>query len=534
MRKVIGVLNEYDTILTDHFVIRVATKDQLLGQYMSEYLEEVHKELSAQYGYEPEARTQFEIYSDAKGQTAHAWFSARMVGLPWIQTIGASTGQIVALASPNDVGQPFNWARVLKHEYVHILTLQQTQFNIPHWYTEALAVRSEGMVMPDEWKDLLVERVPAGTAFTLKNLNDGFQRPKGPGDWSMAYCQSRLYAQYLEDNYGEKVLAELLECYRLNQPTEAAIPEVTKVSLKEFEAGYLDFLEKIVVEIEASDATPIIDVVKARAAYETDKTDLPNAGRYVYALFTNGGDKDEAKTLAVDINRTSDTEPWAAATLARACLDEKDEISARIFLETARDDAKPNPVTLSLLAEIYIEAEEYELAAELYAIGVEKFPRESEFLEGQALALLKLDLPGEEGRQQLITALKALSDADTENLGARRKLAQLALEAEEFKEASYWAREMIYVDVENVEAHVLLGRVAEAMQEMAIARKEFENARTLDAYSVDARLGLARLDIAAKDDLSARKHLESVLRDEAGQAEAKALLKQIGDEPGQE
>ena len=31
-----------------------------------------------------------------------------MVGLPWIQTIGASTGMIVALASPTAVDKPFN------------------------------------------------------------------------------------------------------------------------------------------------------------------------------------------------------------------------------------------------------------------------------------------------------------------------------------------------------------------------------------------------------------------------------------------
>ena len=90
----------------------------------------------------------------------HQWFSGRTIGLPFIPTVGACTGKVVALASPRATNKPFNWARVLKHEVVHVITLQQTEFNIPHWYTEALAVESEGFPRPQEWNKLLLERVP--------------------------------------------------------------------------------------------------------------------------------------------------------------------------------------------------------------------------------------------------------------------------------------------------------------------------------------------------------------------------------------
>ena len=113
MRKVLKLLDGYETISTDHFVIRVDSElDKVLGQYMADYLEEIYPELTKQFGYEPPQRTHFEIYNKAKGLSAHQWFSARMVGLPWIQTIGASTGVIVALASPTAADEPFNWAKV--------------------------------------------------------------------------------------------------------------------------------------------------------------------------------------------------------------------------------------------------------------------------------------------------------------------------------------------------------------------------------------------------------------------------------------
>jgi hypothetical protein len=42
-------------------------------------------------------------------------------------------GKIVAMASPDRSPRQFSWARVLRHEFVHVVNLQQTGFNIPRW-----------------------------------------------------------------------------------------------------------------------------------------------------------------------------------------------------------------------------------------------------------------------------------------------------------------------------------------------------------------------------------------------------------------
>ena len=108
----------------------------------SRYLESIYAELTGRFGYAPPGKTKIEIMKN------HQWFSGRTIGLPFVPTVGACTGKVVALASPRTTRRPFNWARVLKHEVVHVITLQQTEFNIPHWYTEALAVESEGFPGP--------------------------------------------------------------------------------------------------------------------------------------------------------------------------------------------------------------------------------------------------------------------------------------------------------------------------------------------------------------------------------------------------
>ena len=99
-----------------------------------------------------QGKSLIEIFSSARGTSAHGWFSARMAGLPFIGTVAGCAGKIVGMASPSDLPGEFDWARVLRHEFVHVVSLQQTDFNIPHWYTEALAVLQEDLPRPAAWR----------------------------------------------------------------------------------------------------------------------------------------------------------------------------------------------------------------------------------------------------------------------------------------------------------------------------------------------------------------------------------------------
>ena len=89
--KVLDVLDGYATLETEHFIIKFDRgKDELLARYAAEYLEEeVYPALCKQFGFEPEGKSLFEIFNQAKNTGGHGWFSARMVGLPYIGTVGA-------------------------------------------------------------------------------------------------------------------------------------------------------------------------------------------------------------------------------------------------------------------------------------------------------------------------------------------------------------------------------------------------------------------------------------------------------------
>ncbi len=454
MRKVIGQLDEYDVISSDHFVIRVPTKQRILGEEMSRYLESIYDELTELYGFEPETRTQFEIYGTASGQSAHQWFSARMVGLPWIQTIGASTGMIVAFASPYDLEKPFNWARVVRHEFVHILTLQQTDFNIPHWYTEALAVRTEGSI-PESWDELLLERVPAGEVFSLEDINTGFTRPSQPTDWDMAYCQSWLYSEYIVKRFGEKALHDLIDAYRRGLSTEDAIADVCDVTLVEFEQGYTEHLNEYVAEIRRTRVVPSPTLEAATARWKDNSEDRDAWANVAWAMWQEG-DKAKAREMAEEIYALDPRQPLAVAILAESELDNGDADAAAMLLLPAYDEDDPHPALLTQLAYVNVADEDWVAAIELYEQAVTRWPREPRFQ--RVLSSLVLRADDDERLRQVLTTI---AERDADDGLVRKKLATMAAEATDWPAAIHWGEKALHCDVRDAAMHRLLANAHE-------------------------------------------------------------------------
>src|SRR5205814_8505784 len=146
----------------------------------------------------PAVKTFIEVFP------THDAFSVRTTGSPWIGTVGASTGRVIALCAPrggeNTLGT-YNWAQVLRHEFTHTVTLSMTDNRIAHWMTEGLAVYEERVPLRWEWVPMLYDAVKKKKLFTMDNLTWGFVRPKKPSDRQLAYAQSYWICQYIEETF---------------------------------------------------------------------------------------------------------------------------------------------------------------------------------------------------------------------------------------------------------------------------------------------------------------------------------------------
>ena len=532
MLQVLEVLADYQRLETEHFIIRYDQRDAVLARSAARYLEhEFYPTLCRQFDFEPDGKTLIEIFNQARNTGGHGWFSARMVGLPYIGTVGACAGRMVGMVSPAAMPQPFNWARVLKHEFVHVLNLQQTAFNVPHWYTEALAVLNEGYPRPEAWNRLLARRHAAGTLFTLDSINLGFIRPESSDDWTLAYCQAELYAQYMLERFGEDSLARLLAAFAEVAATPEAIGRAFEIEVADFEAGYRRYVDGVVAEIRISPEAANVkyaDLLKAvenkpgdpallasLAAAELARKQYASARRYAQAALEAAGDDPAARQV-----------PQAAVVLAQLKLLSGEAAEAVKLLEASHDPAAPDAQCVALLAQLKRRQGETAAAVALYELAEKTWPDEVRW--PQALAALYL---AAEDEARLVAPLTRLAELDADNLTVRKKLAQLALKRREFAEAASWARQALQIDAADAATHrlagaalALAGQVGEAAEEYALA---VELRPKLDAW----RIEWAKVLIAAGQRTNAQAVLTELLGQQPGHEEATTLLQSLSPSP---
>ncbi len=521
--EVLDVLDTYETLETDHFLIRFDPQhDKLQARYIADYLESVYPNLCQQLGYHPKEKSLFEIFNRAKNTRGHGWFSARMVGLPHIHTIGACAGKMVAMVSPADMDQKFNWARVVKHEFVHVINLQQTNFTIPHWFTEALAVYNEGYPRPQSWNDMLARRVPAGETFNLDTINLGFIRPTSSDDWQMAYCQAEMYAEYMLQRFGDEALAKMLAGYSDNLDTPATIERAFGVKKDDFETGYTEYVAKIVAGLspgrEPAKPRTFTDLEKAVKDHPDDPDALAELALQYLArkAYPKAGDLAN-KALKIDAKHQASVYVKARLQLLIGNTDGVVEM-----LDAALDRDAPQVNLLLLLAGLHYKSGKFAEAAELYQLGRDKFPSDDKWTKLLARVYIKSDQP-----KRLAPLLEAMAEADGDDLTIRKKLAQIAYDDKDYAAAVRWATEAIYIDVLDVELHRMLAEALVEQKQYDRAIAEYDVAIELEPQRLHLRFALADACVQAGKQGRAREVLEALLKLDPEYPGADVLLESL-------
>jgi tetratricopeptide (TPR) repeat protein len=461
LRKVLRHLSRYDTLKTEHFRLRYdPAKDAVLARYLADYLETVYAHLAQQFDYRPVEPILIEVFNN------HEMFSGRTIALPDLHTIGACTGRVIAMVSPEGRGipKPFNWGRVIRHELVHLFNLEQTNFQVPHWLTEGLAVRNEGFPRPQIWNELLKERVPAGELLKLDNIQLSFIRPRSPLDWQMAYCQSELYIEYLVKKYGEKAIGQLLAAYAEGLSTDAVIRRVCKVSKEDFEKDYRAYLEEVVRSLGGKNTqTEQKTLAELKAAHEKDQTDPDVAAELGYRLLSKG-DVIAARQLAEKALERKKNHPRALYVLSQLARRGGDVQEQQKLLERAVDSEDPDPVVLRALGKIYYDASEFDKAAETFELGRKAEPFNSKWLE--ELARVRAQ-QGDKGK--LIAILKELVPTNADEFAERARLARLLAEEGQHAEAEKYARQALEINVRDADVQAILLQALRAQKKNAEA-----------------------------------------------------------------
>lgn len=233
-------LKDFETVESEHFVVRYLPGiDALLANEMLPVLERIHARVCADpelipggIGHEPAQKTLIEL------MPSHRWFSVRITGMTRVHTMAAATGPVIAMESPQDgpeftVG-PFDWPRVIQHEYTHTVTLSRTRNRIPHWFTEAAAVFCEDGPRDERTWRLLARAYDTATLFDLEEINTAFIRPKKPTDRGQAYAQGHWMYQFIVDRWGASAPVRLMDRYAAGESEASAFEAELGVSTDAF------------------------------------------------------------------------------------------------------------------------------------------------------------------------------------------------------------------------------------------------------------------------------------------------------------
>jgi tetratricopeptide (TPR) repeat protein len=239
--RLLDIMDKFSRKESAHFVVMYdASIDPIIPQYFNEYLESVYPQVTGDFHFEPKVKTYIEVFPTQDE------FAVRTTGAPWLPTVGASTGRIIALTTPRKGERttgPYNWTQVLHHEFTHTVTLGATDNRIAHWFTEGLAVQQENSPLRWEWVPMLYDAVTKHKMFPLDELTWAFVRPRHPIDRQLAYAQSFWICQYIEKTYGHQAILGMLDEYRDGHTEDEVFKDVLHKNESNFSADFQKWCE---------------------------------------------------------------------------------------------------------------------------------------------------------------------------------------------------------------------------------------------------------------------------------------------------
>ncbi len=427
---------DFRTLESEHFRLLLHRDEaEVVGPLMLEQAEAAFADMSPRYGYAPEGKILIEAYNDRDD------FAVRIAGLPHLGLLGVAFGDVVALNTPRALGgQPYNWARTLRHELAHTMAIGVSGFRVPRWFTEGLSVYEEKRVRPDWAREMDLELFAAmerDKLHSLSAMDRGFTRPEFPGQVLLSYYHASKIVEHIVNEYGFDAIVGVLERLRGGSGIAAAISDATG---REFEAlddeiataleAYRSGVSK---ELEGLPDVLAVDNTDASAMSGAEANKLSTALRRGHELLSEGEQADAMRqfrnALAVYPDYVGPGNAYQA--LARIYRDQNDEEELADVLES------------------YLEVSDYGAAEARELAGLYVSRGQLGRASGLLKRSLEVDPYDREARADLATYLAALGQTE---LAVTERRAVLALQPVDRAEALYQLASALHLNKESVQA----------------------------------------------------------------------------------
>ena len=229
--------SDFSLLESEHFRLLIHNDERdVLGAAMLELAEASYEALYERYPYTPPNKILLEAYNDPDD------FAVRIAGVPHLGLLGVSFGDVLALNTPQ--GQEpgtYNWARTLWHELVHTMSIGLSNYRMPRWFAEGLAVYEESLARPEWGREMQLQLLMAHEQDKLLPLSDmdrGFTRPTFQGQILLSYYHASRIIGLIADRYGVASLRTILEGFAAGKTDRQSIEDATGATLEEIDEAF--------------------------------------------------------------------------------------------------------------------------------------------------------------------------------------------------------------------------------------------------------------------------------------------------------
>jgi len=217
----------------------------------------------------------------------------RTLGLPGVGGIlGVTFDDVIAMDSPS--GRPpgqFHWGETLWHEMSHAYILTLTNYRVPRWFTEGLAVHEESATTPD-WGDRVTPEIISAIRdkklLPVAEIDRGFVHPTFPTQVIVSYYEAGKMCDYIASRWGESKLLDMAHEFAKNRPTVDVIRDQLKMEPEAFDKDFQAEIDKEVGKTVTNFkewTTGLGELNKLSRTPGSDNNEIISKGRALEALY---------------------------------------------------------------------------------------------------------------------------------------------------------------------------------------------------------------------------------------------------------
>jgi tetratricopeptide (TPR) repeat protein len=241
--RLLDSYKNFVTLKEGDAILKLNKKEaELLRPYFEEEMKRIIATYNQKYKMTLPGPVQVEVYPD------HEDFAVRTMGMPGLGALGVTFGLVIAMDSPS--GRPpgeFLWASTLWHEMSHVYILTATNFRVPRWFTEGLAVHEETEASP-EWGDRITPDILVAIRdkklLPVAEMDRGFIRPEYPNQVIVSYYQAGRICDYIKERWGADKLLDMVHSFADHKTTTDVIRADLGMAPEDFDKQFMDWLDK--------------------------------------------------------------------------------------------------------------------------------------------------------------------------------------------------------------------------------------------------------------------------------------------------